>query len=62
MEEGFRPLSGNYISKYEVINRVIEWLTEFPSPLGELHFQIPSLEPLANTALTTAFAGQKVFL
>ena len=37
---GFRPLSGNYISKsadFENDEGNFPW---FPSPLGELHFQI----------------------
>ena len=39
-ENGFRPLSGNYISKYgkEEVSKGNQG--RFPSPLGELHFQM----------------------
>ena len=38
--KGFRPLSGNYISQFVVFSFTSPAVSEFPSPVGELHFSI----------------------
>ena len=40
VEQGFRPLSGSYISQLEWVKYCGKVWIKFPSPIGELHFSI----------------------
>ena len=44
-DESFRPLSGSYISQFFNGFNFFFLVCLFPSPIGELHFSIPSPQP-----------------
>ena len=53
----FRPLSGSYISQFDDVRGVR--LYGFPSPIGELHFSIPSPQPHVLSGTNRGIAGEK---
>ena len=57
----FRPLSGNYISQCESFNDSYKYDFSFPSPVGELHFSIPSLQSRHQSGLMVGIAWEKYF-
>ena len=57
LEESFRPLSGSYISQLSIFDDDI--FAEFPSPIGELHFSIPSPQPHVLSGTDRGIAGEK---
>ena len=59
--KGFRPLSGNYISQFVVFSFTSPAVSEFPSPVGELHFSIPSLQSRHQSGLMVGIAWEKYF-
>ncbi len=60
LAKSFRPLSGNYISQF-VSKFVSIATTMFPSPVGELHFSIPSLQSRHQSGLMVGIAWEKYF-
>ena len=54
----FRPLSGSYISQFTV-PAVNFFSLKFPSPIGELHFSIPSPQPHVLSGTNRGIAGEK---
>ena len=81
--QGFRPLSGSYISQFETLNGAVykpanvsvpyrgatflngknggsvNTIQKFPSPIGELHFSIPSPQPHVLSGTNRGIAGEK---
>ena len=57
-EKNFRPLSGSYISQLHhlILHRQER---KFPSPIGELHFSIPSPQPHVLSGTNRGIAGEK---
>ena len=60
VQASFRPLSGNYISQSTIYN-FPKQKTLFPSPVGELHFSIPSLQSRHQSGLMVEIAWEKYF-
>ena len=56
--DGFRPLSGSYISQLSG-DGLCDKIIRFPSPIGELHFSIPSPQPHVLSGTNRGIAGEK---
>ena len=59
VKTGFRPLSGSYISQCLQVFSIECLQNLFPSPIGELHFSIPSPQPHVLSGTNRGIAGEK---
>ena len=58
-KQSFRPLSGSYISQSGMMVCSSSSFKVFPSPIGELHFSIPSPQPHVLSGTNRGIAGEK---
>ena len=59
INKSFRPLSGSYISQSSLTISAYKAGFAFPSPIGELHFSIPSPQPHVLSGTNRGIAGEK---